>query len=318
MFSVYEYFFNQPNQDMDSWLSNRDQVHPFDKTTFLSDQPRPHLRFMSCFLESQMFANFIDAKVLAYYGQYSHSVRVLDAPLEWISKNGEVVVRVSPLRTIRGIPSHLTCCKTKKQFVYGLLKGIGANLHSQSLIQFGQMILSMCGEKAPDMKNPFLCRYDSKLDALITLDSYVLDSTHWNNDEQHSLVPTTDLLINYKMIQPWFDNKEHVLVVVPEACGKSLLVKHCLRQMRSTRIVIFHCKLQLLRRTFFINCFRYKIGYVSVVFVRLTRTNCWTTINHHWLATCNSHRPNDAVWVYRCPSACRRVPARIVRPCRVP
>jgi hypothetical protein len=60
--------------------------------------------------------------------------------LEWISKNGEVVDRVSTLRTISGILSHLTCCKTKKQFVYGLLKGGGANLTSQSLIQFGQMV----------------------------------------------------------------------------------------------------------------------------------------------------------------------------------
>ncbi|XP_032781013.1 DENN domain-containing protein 5B isoform X2 [Daphnia magna] len=94
MFSVYEYFFNQPNQDMDSWLSNRDQVHPFDKTTFLSDQPGPHLRFMSSFLESQMFASFIDAKVLANYGQYSHSVRVLDARIKLLKDGyGDSMVR---------------------------------------------------------------------------------------------------------------------------------------------------------------------------------------------------------------------------------
>lgn len=67
---------------MESWLSNRDHVHPFDKTTFLSDQPGPHLRFMSCFLESQMFASFIDAKVLANYGQSCHAIRVLDARIK--------------------------------------------------------------------------------------------------------------------------------------------------------------------------------------------------------------------------------------------
>ena len=67
---------------MDSWLSNRDQVHPFDKTTFLSDQPGPHLRFMSSFLESQMFASFIDAKVLANYGKSSQAIRVLDARIK--------------------------------------------------------------------------------------------------------------------------------------------------------------------------------------------------------------------------------------------
>lgn len=79
----------------------------------------------------------------------------------------------------------------------------------------------MCGEKTPDLENPFLCRYDSKLDALVSLDSNILDTTqHWNNDEQNLLVSTTNLLVAYEMIQPWLNNKEHVLVAGPEACGK--------------------------------------------------------------------------------------------------
>jgi DENN domain-containing protein 5 len=70
------------NQDLESWISNREMVHTFDKTTFLSDQPAPHLPFLSRFLESQMFASFIDSKVLANFGQPSHSVRVLDARIK--------------------------------------------------------------------------------------------------------------------------------------------------------------------------------------------------------------------------------------------
>lgn len=69
-------------------------MHPFDKTTFLSDQPRHHLRFMSSFLESQLFANFIDAKVLANYGQYSHSVRILDGRIRLLKEGyGDSMVR---------------------------------------------------------------------------------------------------------------------------------------------------------------------------------------------------------------------------------
>ena len=62
--------------------------------------------------------------------------------LEWISRNGEAVVTVSTLTTIRGILSHLTSCKSKRQFVNGLLKGGGANMTSQSQILFGQMVQS--------------------------------------------------------------------------------------------------------------------------------------------------------------------------------
>ncbi|KAI9564905.1 hypothetical protein GHT06_008646 [Daphnia sinensis] len=160
--------------------------------------------------------------------------------IDWLSKNGEAVVTVSTLTTIRGILSHLKFCKTKKQFVNGLLKGGGANLTAQSRTSFGQMILSMCGEKTPDVENPFLSTYDAKLDALVIPNPNELDSTLWN-DEQKLLVPTINLQVAYQMIQPWFNNKEHVLVVGPEACGKSLLVEHCVRQIRSTRVVIFNC-----------------------------------------------------------------------------
>ena len=67
---------------MESWLSNRENVHTFDKTTFLSDQPAAHLPFLSRFLESQMFASFIDSKVLANFGQAHHCVRVLDTRIK--------------------------------------------------------------------------------------------------------------------------------------------------------------------------------------------------------------------------------------------
>ncbi|XP_074442926.1 DENN domain-containing protein 5A [Larus michahellis] len=60
MFADYEVFVIQPSQDKESWFTNREQMQNFDKASFLSDQPEPYLPFLSRFLETQMFASFID------------------------------------------------------------------------------------------------------------------------------------------------------------------------------------------------------------------------------------------------------------------
>lgn len=66
MFADYEVFVIQPSQDKESWFSNRDQMQNFDKASFLSDQPEPYLPFLSRFLETQMFASFIDYKIMCH------------------------------------------------------------------------------------------------------------------------------------------------------------------------------------------------------------------------------------------------------------
>ncbi|XP_017063491.1 DENN domain-containing protein 5B isoform X1 [Drosophila eugracilis] len=67
MFHAYEYFVIYPNQARDEWISNRETLQNFDKSSFLSDQPEHHRAFLSRFLESQMFATLIDNKILAMW-----------------------------------------------------------------------------------------------------------------------------------------------------------------------------------------------------------------------------------------------------------
>uniref|UniRef100_A0A8C5QS04 DENN domain containing 5A n=1 Tax=Leptobrachium leishanense TaxID=445787 RepID=A0A8C5QS04_9ANUR len=66
MFADYEVFVIQPSQDKESWFTNREQMQNFDKASFLSDQPEPYLPFLSRFLETQMFASFIDIKIMCH------------------------------------------------------------------------------------------------------------------------------------------------------------------------------------------------------------------------------------------------------------
>ncbi|XP_077374515.1 DENN domain-containing protein 5A isoform X2 [Festucalex cinctus] len=97
MFADYEVFVIQPSQDKESWFTNRDQMQNFDKASFLSDQPEPYLPFLSRFLETQMFASFIDSKILCHDDEdKEHTLRVFD---NRVDKVRMLNVRTPTLRT---------------------------------------------------------------------------------------------------------------------------------------------------------------------------------------------------------------------------
>ncbi|XP_033967007.1 DENN domain-containing protein 5A isoform X4 [Pseudochaenichthys georgianus] len=97
MFADYEVFVIQPSQDKESWFTNRDQMQNFDKASFLSDQPEPYLPFLSRFLETQMFASFIDSKILCHDDEdKEHTLRVFDSRVDKIRM---LNVRTPTLRT---------------------------------------------------------------------------------------------------------------------------------------------------------------------------------------------------------------------------
>ncbi|KAM3587725.1 uncharacterized protein V6R79_012828 [Siganus canaliculatus] len=82
MFADYEAFVIQSCPDLESWLTNREQMHNFDKASFLSDQPEPYLPFLSHFIETQMFATFIDNKIMSQWEEKEPLLRVFDARID--------------------------------------------------------------------------------------------------------------------------------------------------------------------------------------------------------------------------------------------
>ncbi|XP_074862727.1 DENN domain-containing protein 5B isoform X4 [Carettochelys insculpta] len=107
MFADYEAFVIQAAQDMESWLTNREQMQNFDKASFLSDQPEPYLPFLSHFIETQMFATFIDNKIMSQWEEKDPFLRVFDSRIEKIKLYN---VRAPALRT-----SIYQKCRTLKE-----------------------------------------------------------------------------------------------------------------------------------------------------------------------------------------------------------
>uniref|UniRef100_A0A673ZKW5 DENN/MADD domain containing 5B n=1 Tax=Salmo trutta TaxID=8032 RepID=A0A673ZKW5_SALTR len=82
IFGRYEEFVIHSAPDLESWLGNRDGTSNFDKGSFLSAQPAPHLHFLSWFLETAMFSSFLDSKVLSRWADQEPLQRVFDGRLE--------------------------------------------------------------------------------------------------------------------------------------------------------------------------------------------------------------------------------------------
>nr|XP_014088653.1 DENN domain-containing protein 5B [Bactrocera oleae] len=94
MFYAYEFFVIYPNQARDEWISNRESLQNFDKSSFLSDQPEHHRAFLSRFLESQMFATLIDNKILAMWEKEPDvNLRIFDQRVKLLRKrHGENMI----------------------------------------------------------------------------------------------------------------------------------------------------------------------------------------------------------------------------------
>lgn len=77
------------------------------QASFLSDQPEPYLPFLSHFIETQMFATFIDNKIISQWEEKDPFLRVFDSRIEKIRLYN---VRAPALRT-----SSYQKCSTLKE-----------------------------------------------------------------------------------------------------------------------------------------------------------------------------------------------------------
>lgn len=66
-FANYENFIIMPKQSYDQWKKNREQFQNFDKAAFLSDQPTNYRAFYSAFVESSLFTQFVDQKIVTIW-----------------------------------------------------------------------------------------------------------------------------------------------------------------------------------------------------------------------------------------------------------
>ena len=105
LFSDYEDFVIVPQQSYEQWIRDREQFQNFDKTSFLSDQSNSSIPFLSAFVETQMFSQFIDHKIVAMWRSETamHNIFAFDMYIKaHLEKTGAIT---SPLpKSVPGTP----------------------------------------------------------------------------------------------------------------------------------------------------------------------------------------------------------------------
>ena len=140
--------------------------------------------------------------------------------------------------------SHLKGVSTKGEFVSAMIRGLGSNLDIEKRTNFAKDIFSWVGESPLDKRRPLSCYWDTKT---LSFRSYDVENSQDIARAQlpkEPVVITSDVRVNADYILPWLRNGDPFIVVGPEGSGKSMLLRHCFQQLKSTSVATVHCSSQ--------------------------------------------------------------------------
>ncbi|KAI5098641.1 cytoplasmic dynein 2 heavy chain 1, partial [Silurus meridionalis] len=169
--------------------------------------------------------------------------------LNWVFTQGECVVETSLVGAVLNGLSHLRGVSERAEFIVGLIRGLGGNLHLKSRQEFAKQVLSWAGESPPDPRNPLdlsfscdsgrVCAYEVQCSDGVCVEDFgsahtlpVIHTPH----TQHALHNFTHWL-QAGHLQPF-------LMVGPEGCGKGMLLRYAFSRLRSTQVAVVHCSAQ--------------------------------------------------------------------------
>ncbi|CAL8361611.1 unnamed protein product [Merluccius merluccius] len=178
-----------------------------------------------------------------WLGDYFHRA------LDWVLKQNDFVVETSLVGTVLNGLSHLSAAAERGQFIVGLLRGLGGNLHLKTRQEFAKELLSWAREEPPDHKKPLDTFYDPDTGRLA---AYTLQRPDGLSLEQlshaHTLpvIQTADAQRGLQGFYQWLTapHRQPFMVVGPEGCGKGMLLRYAFSTLRSTQVAVVHCSAQ--------------------------------------------------------------------------
>lgn len=209
---------------------------------FLSDEDTDEKALVHSWLQKQ--PEEMHMKYQGWFEDYFYRA------LEWVRRSTDTAIECSKVGTIMNGLSHLHGVKNKLGFIVALLKGLGGNLISSAREDFAKELFQWAHENLPDKRNPLNTRYDITADCLDCFKVDLSDAESFSNNiqnmEELPIVKTIEMQRNSDYVLPWLQagNRQPFLVAGPDGCGKSMLLKECFSQVRSTQVAIIHCNAQ--------------------------------------------------------------------------
>ncbi|KAK0416096.1 hypothetical protein QR680_012296 [Steinernema hermaphroditum] len=170
--------------------------------------------------------------------------------LDWVLKrdSGEFAVSQSPVALIRNVLSLLSKCRSQKEFLVALFRGLSAGLPLEAKRAFASDVV-FAGHTLPDARRPDNVRFDERTDSLTTYSDdpgMVPKMEEIKSDDLRPLVLTAGAQRTKDTIEKWLreGNRAPFLLVGPDGCGKESVLKNCFEADGDSQAVVVHCSAQ--------------------------------------------------------------------------
>lgn len=112
--------------------------------------------------------------------------------------------------------------------------------------KLAEYIFNLTGERPADPQNLLLNYFDPKANAWV---KYTADTGHskiqdLKNKDLPPIVKTVGVQRDIAMIRPWMTSGDSFILVGPEGCGKNLIVRNMIKQMKQMSTAMIHCNAQ--------------------------------------------------------------------------
>jgi dynein heavy chain 2, cytosolic len=166
--------------------------------------------------------------------------------LNWVLSHFEKsIVDTTMVGTVLNGLSQLRAAQSKSEFVVGLIRGLGGNFDVETRTDLAREVFKWCRERAPDMSAPLNCYASgNSLESFSSSQPDSRDLTRENLSRGKILVPTVAAQRDIATLSRWVEDGDPFIVVGPEGCGKSMLLKHMYSLRKGTNLIVLHCNAQ--------------------------------------------------------------------------
>jgi dynein heavy chain 2 len=174
--------------------------------------------------------------------------------LDYVLYSCDTIVDTTLVGTIMNGLSQVKNSKSKQEFICGLIRGLGGNLSLPQRALLGKEIFQWANERIVDTStissNPGQGTIDVYANGIsfipFTLSPVTKDTSQHDINEvgENTVIPTISIQRTMVAIENWINNMEPFILVGPEGCGKSMIIKHAFKQKRNIGIAMIHCNAQ--------------------------------------------------------------------------
>ncbi len=175
-----------------------------------------------------------------------------DKALEWVLESKSTVVETTKVGIVLNALSHLVGVECREQFACALARGMGSNLDVESRAKLAAEVWQWCSETPLNASRPLDCYYDAAQGRLLEYSASLVGDLSCKDmvvtsptEVDLPVVQTIDVSKNLHLIGTWLDHNEPFLLVGPEGCGKSMVLRYAFSvKLRSVDVAVINCNAQ--------------------------------------------------------------------------